>query len=130
MANINILLVDDEPDFLDIMSSIIKSWNYSVTTAPGGEEAIRLIKSKRPDVIILDYVMPGMDGITVLKEIRKTDKNIPVIMFTAHPNMKVIKGTEKLSISAFIPKLSTYSDVSSSLKSTIDMIVKTLHRKE
>jgi len=129
MENIDIMLVDDEPDFLEIMSAVIRGWNYNVIAASSGAEAIELMKSKKPDIVILDYIMPEMDGIAVLKEMRKTDKETPVIMFTAHPNMKVIKGTEKLSISAFIPKLSTYSDVSSSLRSTIEMIVKSLHKK-
>ncbi|MFA6320368.1 MAG: response regulator [Candidatus Omnitrophota bacterium] len=130
METITILLVDDEPDFLEIMSAVIRGWSYNVITASGGAEAIGIMKVKKPDIVILDYIMPDMDGIAVLKEMRKTDKNTPVIMFTAHPNMKVIKGTEKLSISAFIPKLSTYSDVSSSLRSTIEMIIKSLHKKE
>ena len=130
MKKVNIMLVDDELDFLEIMSAVIRGWNYDVITAPGGLEAIEMLKSKKPDIVILDYIMPEMDGIAVLKEIRKTDKKIPVIMFTAHPNMKVIKGTEKLSISAFIPKLSTYSDVSASLKSTIEMIMKSSCKKE
>ncbi|MDD5428710.1 MAG: response regulator [Candidatus Omnitrophica bacterium] len=130
MENIKIMLVDDEPDFLEIMGAVIRGWNYNVITASDGREALEMLKSAKPDIIVLDYLMPGMDGIEVLKEMRKTDKGVPVIMFTAHPNMKVIKGTERLSISAFIPKLSTYSDVSASLKSTIEMIVKSLHKKE
>ena len=59
----------------------------------------------------------------------KIDKKIPVIMFTAYPD-RIIKETEKLGISALIPKMSTYSDVSASLKSTIDMIIKNIAKKE
>jgi len=125
MKNIKILLVDDEPDLLEVMGSVIRGWGYDLITAVSGKEAIEMIKAKRPDIIVLDYLMPGMDGIATLKEIRKFDKKIPVIMFTAYPD-KIIKGTEKLGISALIPKLSTYSDVSASLKSTIDMIIKSI----
>lgn len=125
-----ILIVDDESDFIEIMSAIVASWGYEVSTAKDGKEALEILKAKKPDIIVLDYLMPGMDGVEVLKHIRGKDKDVPVIMFTAHPDMKVINGTEKLGVSAFIPKLSTYSDVPASLKFTIDMILKKAHNKE
>ena len=129
MEKIEIMLIDDEPDLLEIMGAVIRGWGYDLTTASGGKEAIEIFKVKKPDIIVLDYLMPEMDGIATLKEIRKLDKKIPVIMFTAYPD-KIIKGTENLGISALIPKLSTYSDVSASLKSTIDMIIKNIAKKE
>ena len=129
MKKIEIMLIDDEPDLLEIMGSVIRGWGYDLAIAGGGKEAVEMFKAKRPDIIVLDYLMPEMDGIATLKEIRKLDKKIPVIMFTAYPD-KIIKGTENLGISALIPKLSTYSDVSASLKSTIDMIIKNISKKE
>ena len=129
MKKIEIMLIDDEPDLLEIMGSVIRGWGYDLTTASGGKEAIEIFKAKRPDIIVLDYLMPEMDGIATLKEIRKLDNKVPVIMFTAYPDTKVIKGTEKLGISALIPKLSTYSDVQASLKSTIDMLIKNISKK-
>ena len=128
MKNIEIMLIDDEPDLLEIMGSVIRGWGYDLTAVVSGKEAIEIFKAKRPDILVLDYLMPEMDGIATLKEIRKLDKKIPVIMFTAYPD-KIIKGTEGLGISALIPKLSTYSDVSASLKSTIDMIVKNISKR-
>lgn len=129
MNKIKIMLVDDEPEFLEVMSSVIRGWGYDLATAAGGKEAIEILKAKRPDIVVLDYMMPEMDGIAALKEMRRFDKTIPVIMFTAYPD-KLIKGTEKLGISALIPKLSTYSDVSISLKSAIDMIAKNISKNE
>ncbi|MDD5437064.1 MAG: response regulator [Candidatus Omnitrophica bacterium] len=130
MEKILILLVDDEPDFLEIMSPVIENWGYSVIKAACGRDALDLMTTAKPDIIILDYMMPEMDGVATLRKIREIDKKIPVIMFTAHPNMKALKGTEKLGISAFIPKLSTYSDVSSSLKTTVEMLAKSINKKE
>lgn len=129
MNRIKILLVDDEPDFLETMASIIKEWDYDVIDVSSGKEAIDAVMGKNPDIVVLDYMMPEMDGVSVLKEIRKIDGKLPVIMFTAHPDIKVIKGTEKLGVSAFIPKLSTFSNVLSSLKATIEMIRKKLNKK-
>lgn len=130
MSKVKILLVDDELDFLETMASIIRGWGYEVVDVSSGKEAIDAIMGKNPDIVILDYMMPEMDGLATLKKIREIDNKISVIMFTAHPDIKVIKGTEKLGVSAFIPKLSTFSDVSASLKATIAMIRKKLGKKE
>lgn len=124
MDRLKILLVDDEPDFLETMGSIIKGWGYDLIAAADGKEAIDAVMAKKADIVILDYMMPEMDGVTTLKKIREIDDKIPVIMFTAHPDTKTMKGTEKLGVSAFIPKLSTFSDVQSSLKAVIEMVEK------
>jgi len=102
----------------------IAEWGYDFLKAFNGREAVESVKNKKPDIVILDYVMPMMDGVSTLKEIRKFDDKVPVIMFTNYPNMKTIANTKKLGISAFIPKLSVYPDVLTSLKSTIEMIEK------
>jgi len=124
MAKLKILLVDDEPDFVELIGMRILEWGYDFLKAFNGREAIESVKNKKPDIIILDYVMPMMDGVSTLKEIRKFDDKVPVIMFTNYPNMKTIANTKKLGISAFIPKLSVYPDVLTSLRSTIEMIEK------
>jgi len=130
MDRLKILLVDDEADFRETMGVIIESWGYDLIAAANGKEATDVLTDKNPQIIILDYMMPEMDGVTTLKEIRRIDKEIPVIMFTAHPDIKAIKGTEKLGVSAFIPKLSVYSDTQSALKTALDMVGKKLRKKE
>ena len=130
MAKLKILLVDDERDFLELMSLRIKGWGYEVFEALGGKEALGLLKNKKPDMVILDYKMPGLDGVTTLKEIRKINVSLPVIMFTAYPDAKSIKGAEELKVNVYIPKMSEYSDGSSALKTAVRMIGKKLKRKE
>lgn len=129
MEKIKILLIDDEVEFLGLMNSRISSWGHEVIEAQNGKEAIDAVRKKAPDIIILDYVMPDIDGVGVLREIRKINKTIPVIMFTAYPDMKVEKEAEKLGVGAFIPKLSTYQDVQANLKSAIDIVKKKLEKK-
>ncbi len=128
MDRLKILLVDDEADFLETMGSIIKGWGYDLITAVSGKKAIDAVMAQKADIVILDYMMPEMDGVITLKEIRKINKEIPVIMFTAHPDIKIMKGAEKLGVSAFIPKLSAYSDVQSGLKAALDMAGKKLRK--
>lgn len=128
MAKMRILLVDDEQDFLKVMGRRIEEWGYEVVPVSGGMEALEAVKSGKADIIILDYMMPGMDGIKTLKEIRKIEEKMPVIMFTAHLEEKAIKGTENLRVSAYIPKLSVYSDSQSALKTTLDIHKKLLEK--
>ena len=119
-----ILIIDDEVDYLSLMQERLESWGYAVELAQGGKEGLVAVKEKLPDIVILDYFMPGMDGVEVLKHIRKFDKSLIVIMLTAHADTNNIKGAQELGVSAFIPKLSAYSDVQASLKSTLDMVGK------
>ena len=130
MAKMKILLVDDEPDYQRIMESRILHWGYDVIKACNGKEALEALREKKPDVIILDYMMRDMDGIQVLEEIRKLDKDIPVIMLTAYPDERSLKGTKELGISAFIPKLSIYSDIQFSLKEVLSMVEKNKIKEE
>ena len=81
----NILLVDDDVDLLKIIGSRIKIWGYGLIEAQNGKEALQAIKDSRPDIVVLDYMLPDMNGIAVLEEIRKINREIPVIMFTAYP---------------------------------------------
>lgn len=101
-----ILLVDDEADLLVVMKRMIESWGYEVIPVSNGRDAIDMVVNNKPDIIILDHLMPGMNGMETLKEIRKIDTAIPVIMFTAYPEEMPIKGREDLGINVFIPKSS------------------------
>ena len=77
-----ILIVDDETEILQLVSRYAEHEGYQVTTAVSGEEALGMIRSQGFDVVILDVMMPGMDGFTALKQLKKL-QDIPVIMLTA-----------------------------------------------
>lgn len=111
-----ILLVDDEKDLLTVIGLTIESWGYEVIKASSGKEALGVLNDKNPDLVILDYLMPEMDGIATLKEIRKFNTKIPVIMFTAHPEGIPLKGTDNLGISAFVPKASAEAILRTSIR--------------
>ena len=68
---ITILLVDDEPDILEIVGYNLSSEGYTVVTADNGAKAVKMAKKKKPDLIILDVMMPEMDGIEACEQIRK-----------------------------------------------------------
>ena len=104
-----ILIVDDEKDFLDVMSAFLKAKGYSVQTAENGYKAIDLIKENRPDLVLLDIVMPDFDGIDTLKEIRRIAPELPVVMITAHASTKGIIEAIENGASGFIKKSSDFS---------------------
>ena len=80
-----ILLVDDEPDILEFLGYNLKKEGYKVFTAPNGKEAISIAKKEIPELIVLDVMMPGMDGMEVCRELRKFSslKNAMITFLTA-----------------------------------------------
>ena len=91
--DITILLVDDEPDILDIISYNLKAEGYKVKTASSGRDGVEKAKKYHPDLIILDVMMPYKDGFTLAKEIREENNLVPIFFLTAK-NLKedVLKG--------------------------------------
>ena len=85
-----ILIVDDEPDVIQILSVRLKAAGYEIQTAVNGEDALQKIAQKHPDLVILDAVMPKMDGFAVYKQLRtqKETAHIPVIVLTARGKME------------------------------------------
>jgi CheY-like chemotaxis protein len=83
-----ILVVDDEPDILKVTSIRLKKLGYNVLTAVDGKEALDTMRSENPDLVLLDLVMPFMNGAEVCEQIKndKTLKHIPIILFTASGN--------------------------------------------
>jgi len=81
-----ILIIDDEEDFCYFVKKNLEAIsNYEVITATKGKKGIQIARKKKPDLILLDIMMPGIDGLEVLKRLKKNEntQNIPVIMLTA-----------------------------------------------
>ena len=83
----SLLLVDDEEGIRLVMSMLLKDMGYAVTTASKGDAALAFYKEQRPAVVISDIKMPGMDGIALLKEIKKFDPDAEVLLLTGHGDM-------------------------------------------
>jgi DNA-binding response OmpR family regulator len=78
-----VLAVDDEPGILRIISYSLKVFGFDVITSASGEEALKLLESGKPDVMLLDVLMPGMDGFETLERVRAFS-HLPVIVFSAN----------------------------------------------
>ena len=99
MDNMSILLVDDEKDFLDVLSKRLRKRKLHLATATSGEEAISTIRNGHIDVVVLDMRMPQMDGLQTLRAIKGIDPTIEVIMLTGHANVDT--AVEGMELGAF-----------------------------
>ena len=79
---INILLVEDEPDLVLIIRNTLTSQGFNVRTATDGEEGLRKFYAEKPDVLVADVMMPKMDGFTMVRQIRQTDQQTPVLLLS------------------------------------------------
>lgn len=84
MAQAKILISDDDPNILEALPDVIRSPEYKILTANNGKETIAKTIEEKPQVILLDIKMPDMDGIEILRKIKKIDKTISVIMMAAY----------------------------------------------
>lgn len=79
----NIFIIDDEPELLETLDNVLRKENYTVTTAKDGSEALQKLWDDRYDLILLDIMLPYIDGLSILKEIRDAGISTPVLMLTA-----------------------------------------------
>jgi len=96
MEKKKILIVDDEPDFVLLLKKRLEANGYDVISAANGDEGVKKVGTDKPNLILLDIMMPEKDGYTMLKELkaREETSSIPVIVVTAKPNMRDLFGVE------------------------------------
>ena len=121
MDKLKILVVDDDDDLRRIIGAKVKEWGHDCVEVSGGKEALEFLKHAQIDIAVLDYMMPEMDGVTTLKNIKKINKKIGVIMFTAYPDKKSLSSTDKLGVCAYVPKFSVHSDTVGALRAAIEI---------
>lgn len=98
MANKTILVVDDEKDLLDLIEYNLKKEGFNVLKAENGEEGIKIAKEYKPDLVLMDIMMPKMDGMEAVEKMRGDDdlKSIPIIFLTARSDEKTeVEGLNK-----------------------------------
>ena len=100
----SILLVDDEPSILRALSGLLSDEGFEVKTASNGYEALKFIDAESPDLVLLDIWMPGIDGIETLKEIKKDNPFIQVVIITGHGTIETAIKATKLGAFDFIEK--------------------------
>jgi DNA-binding response OmpR family regulator len=101
-----VLLVDDDQDLVQALSFSLTQNGFAVVTAKNGAEAITMTCNLRPDVILLDIMMPNLDGLSACRGIRSMEQTdrIPVIMLTAKGDIKTIKAAFEAGASDYVVK--------------------------
>jgi putative two-component system response regulator len=119
---VNLLIVDDELGPRESLKMILKPF-YTIFTAENGTEALKIIREKRIDIATLDYKMPGMTGTELLREIRKFDEEMAVIMITGFGTMKSAVEGIRYGASDYLVKPFEVSEI-------IDIVKKNLEKKK
>ena len=95
MTKIKVLLVEDEPTLSMIIKDTLEGEGFEITIANNGEAGIQKYKETNPEIIVTDIMMPKMDGFSMIKQIRQTDKSIPVLFLSARSGTNdVVEGFE------------------------------------
>lgn len=99
-----VLVIDDDPGIRDYLETLAIRQGYGVTTVGDGEEALASLDTSRPDIITLDAVLPGMDGLETLRQLKLRLPEVPVVMLSGHGQARTIVEAMKLGASDFLRK--------------------------
>ncbi len=108
---VKILLVDDEEQFVEVLAERLEARNFDVQRASSGDEAIAKLQEKESDVVVLDVLMPGKDGVQTLKEIKQLWPIVEVIMLTGHATVETAIEGMKLGAYDYLMKPSETEDL-------------------
>lgn len=100
----NVLVVEDEPEMQWLLHKVLVNNNCQVVCTDNGKNAIKLMREKLPNAVILDIRLPGMDGIEILRRIRRLNKRIGIIIITAYRTNQNFEEANTLGADRFISK--------------------------
>ena len=117
-----ILVVDDEPDVLMIVQTGLEAEGYDVVTATNGPDALETAQKELPKLILLDVMMPGMDGFEVLSNLKENEATceIPVIMLTGLSDKTKIQQALVSGIDYYVVKPFDFEDLTSKVRTALD----------
>jgi DNA-binding response OmpR family regulator len=104
MKDMKVLLVDDEEEFVKALAERLKMRDLRSDTVLDGEEALSFVEDQEPDVMVLDLKMPGIDGMEVLRQVRKAYPKIQVIILTGHGTEKDEEEAKRLGAFDYLEK--------------------------
>ena len=110
-----ILIVDDELQVAKVLAESVQLQGHEAFVAGSGQEGLALLDQKRPDVVLLDIVMPRMSGLEVLRRIRQTHPALPVIVITGHASALQIEEARRLGATDCVVKPFTLKQLNQAL---------------
>ena len=99
-----ILVIDDNPAIVDILVTCLRGEGYGMLGAPTSDEGLKLVILSRPDLVLLDILMPGLNGIEVLKRIRSINPTTKVIIVTGNADFRLAREALELGAVAYVDK--------------------------
>ncbi len=122
LKTLTILYAEDEDGIRKKISDSLRYYVKDVIEAQDGQIALRLYKELKPDIVFTDIKMPKKDGIELVKEIRKEDKQTPIVMITAHTDEEYLLSVVDLHLEQYIIKPINLKDLKNSLQKCLDVI--------
>ncbi len=119
MMQANVLIVDDEPLVRQTLSEWMRRMNFHVFEAEGGRQAMERIRRDEPDIVISDVVMPGMDGIQLLKEARAIKADVSFLMISGYPSHSTAVDLMNHGASDYLPKPFTPEELTQRVNRTL-----------
>ena len=116
---INILVVDDEADFREIFSEIIRKMGYQAWIAQNGIEALEVTQQIKVDIALVDFQMPGMDGIELLRRMKKESPSTEVILITGHESVNFVSEAVKQGAYDYIIKPANLEKLEALIRSIV-----------
>jgi putative two-component system response regulator len=119
-----IMVVDDDHDTLSVLVRYIRREGFAVVEASSGAECLRLVKQSAPDIILLDLMMPEMDGFAVCRALKadSATAEIPLIMLTARDDVEARAEGMELGVSEFIAKPVVRRELAERIRAQLDML--------
>jgi NtrC-family two-component system sensor histidine kinase KinB len=100
----HVLVVDDDPGARSALEELLRADGFAISTASSGEAALREINRARPDLVLTDLVMPGIDGVELCKRVRELERDLPLIVMSAHSDMQSVIGSLRAGAEDFLLK--------------------------
>ena len=115
-----ILLVDDSRTIRNIQKNTLAGMGHTdVLEAADGQEALTVLAAQRPDLLLLDWNMPNMDGITLIRKVRETDKTLPIIMVTTEAERSRVMEALKAGVNNYVIKPFTAETLEEKIQQTL-----------
>jgi len=103
-VNVKILIVDDDRDICEYMTTMLETTGYEVSTLSDPTQAVDTIRGETFHLLIIDLMMPRLDGIELIQRIRKVDSDIAIVVFTGYPSVETAVDALKLNVSDYVKK--------------------------
>jgi len=124
MDGCDLLIVDDQPGVRRLLEEVLQEEGYRAVTAANGTEALEMMPRLQPRAVILDFKMPGLDGLGTLKKLRERNSEVPVIMMTACGELDAAEDIKKYGVHHYMVKPFDLDEVRSLVKEVLEVAAK------